>query len=97
MMNATYAAQYHAAYEQIDFTVKSLIERPTRALHLAIEFGGADALQALFDAVMDRGHRMVLVQVLNSPALPQWVRERLEAFLYGNRRPTAALLKQQLH
>jgi hypothetical protein len=39
----------------------------------------------------------VLVQALNSPALPQWVRERLETFLYGNRRSTAALFAQQLH
>jgi hypothetical protein len=41
---------------------------------------------------MDHGYRQVLVQALNSPALPQWARERLERFLYGTRRPLAALL-----
>jgi hypothetical protein len=97
MKNAAYVAQYNTAYERMDFMVKSLSERPGRALQLAIDFGGAEAVQALFDAVMDRGHRQVLVQALNSPALPQWVRERLETFLYGNRRSTAALFAQQLH
>lgn len=95
--NATYVAQYNTACERMDFMVKSLSERPGRALQLAIDFGGADAVQALFDAVMDRGHRQVLVQALNSPSLPQWVRDRLETFLYGTRRSTAALFLQQLH
>lgn len=91
-----YLTHYQATSDRMDFMLKSLAERPGRALHMAIDAGGADAVQALFDAVMDRGHREVLVQALNSPALPQWVRDKLETFLYGNRRPTAALF-QQLH
>lgn len=95
-LNANYVSQYNTACERMDFMLKSLAERPGRAMHLAIDAGGADALQALFDAVMDRGHRQVLVQALNSAALPQWVREKLETFLYGTSHRTCALF-QQLH
>ncbi len=98
MLNATqYANHYHSACDRMDFLVKSLVERPSRAILLAAETGGEPAVQALFDAVMDRGYRSVLVQALNSPAMPQWVRDHLETFLYGNRRPVAALLMKPLH
>ncbi len=99
MLNATYLDQYQNASDRIDFVVKSLSERPSRALQLAIDAGGELAVQALFDAVLDQGHRQVLVHALNSPSLPQWVRDKLEAFLYGNsRRRAAALLgNHQLH
>ena len=95
-LSASYVTQYNTACERMDFMLKSLAERPSRAMHLAIDAGGADALQALFDAVMDRGHREVLVQALNSAALPQWVRDKLETFLYGNSTRTCALF-QRLH
>jgi hypothetical protein len=97
MLTANYNDHYHLACDRMDFVVKSLTERPSRALQLAADAGGERAVQAMFDAVMDRGYRPVLVQALNSPALPQWVREKLETFLYGNRRPAAALLCKQLH
>jgi hypothetical protein len=97
MLDATYATHYHAACERMDYVVKSLAERPSRAIQLAVATGGEEAVQALFDAVMDYGYRQVLVQSLNSPKLPQWVRERLETFLFGNRRPLAALLVKTLH
>lgn len=95
-LSTTYLAHYSNTCDRMDFTLKSLAERPGRAMTLAIEAGGQDAVQALFDAVMDRGHREVLVQALNSPALPTGVHEKLETFLYGTRLPTAALF-QPLH
>ena len=97
MMTATYSTHYAQACNRMDFVVKSLAEKPGRALQLAINAGGEQAVQALFDAVMDRGYRQVLVQVLDCPALPQWVRDRLQTFLYGNSRPVASLLMKQLH
>lgn len=92
-----YARHYHAACERMDYLVESLTERPSRALQLAVDRGGEEAVQAIFDAVLDLGHRRVLVQALNSPAMPQWVRQRLDTFLYGNSRPVAALLVKALH
>jgi hypothetical protein len=97
MLKPTYATHYHSACDRMDYLVKSLVERPSRAIQLAVDAGGEQAVQAIFDAVMDRGYRQVLVQALNSPAMPQWVRDRLETFLYGNRRPVAALLMKPLH
>jgi hypothetical protein len=94
---SAYLAQYNTACDRMDFVLKSLTERPGRALQLAIDAGGEPAVQALFDAVMDRGYRQVLVQALNCPAMPQWVREKLQTFLYGNTKPLAALLSKQLH
>jgi hypothetical protein len=93
----TYDVHYGASCERMGFLVKTLAERPSRALTLAADQGGEQAVQAMFDAVMDMGHRQVLVQALNSPALPQWIRDKLSGFLYGNSRPRAALLSQQLH
>ncbi len=82
----------------MDFIVKSLAEKPGRAIDLAIHHGGEEAVQALFDAVMDKGHRMVLVQALDAPSLPGWVREKLEVFLYGQSRQVAALFaKKTVH
>ena len=92
-----YAHHYIAACERMEYLVTSLTERPSRAIALAAEQGGAPAVQAIFDAVLDLGHRRVLVQALNSPAMPQWVRQRLETFLYGDSRPVAALLVKALH
>ena len=92
-----YATHYHVACDRMDFLVKSLVERPSRAIQLAVDAGGEQAVQAMFDAVMDRGYRSVLVQALNSPAMPQWVRDRLETFLYGRTRPVPALLSKPLH
>jgi hypothetical protein len=97
MLNPTYGTYYHRACNRMDYIVKSLAERPSRAIQLAVDAGGEQAVQALFDAVMDYGYRQVLVQSLNSAAMPQWVRERLETFLFGNRRPLAALLVKTLH
>lgn len=92
-----YTRHYIAACERMEYLVTSLTERPSRAIQLAVEQGGVPAVQAIFDAVLDLGHRGVLVQALNSPAMPQWVRQRLETFLYGNSRPVAALLVKALH
>jgi hypothetical protein len=93
----SYSRHYGASCDQMSFLVKSLAEHPSRSLLLAAENGGEPAVQAMFDAVMDMGHRQVLVQALNSPAMPQWIRDKLSYFLYGNSRPLAALLTKQLH
>ncbi len=93
----TYSLHYGASCDQMDFLVKSLADKPSRALLLAADAGGEQAVQAMFDAVLDLGHRQVLVQALNSPAMPQWIRDKLNFFLYGASRPLAALLTHQLH
>lgn len=98
MMNAAYEHDYASALDHMDFIVKSLAEKPGRAIDIAVNHGGDQALQALFDAVMDKGHRMVLVQALDAPSLPGWVREKLEVFLYGHSRQVAALFaKKTIH
>ena len=98
MLNAAYETDYASALDHMDFIVKSLAEKPGRAIDLAINHGGEQAVQALFDAVMDKGHRMVLVQALDAPSLPGWVRDKLECFLYGHRRQVAALFaKKSVH
>lgn len=98
MLNAAYETDYASALDHMEFIVKSLAEKPGRAIDLAINHGGEQAVQALFDAVMDKGHRMVLVQALDAPSLPGWVRDKLECFLYGDRRQVAALFaKKTVH
>jgi hypothetical protein len=101
MPNATvYADHYELATQRMGFLVRALAERPSHAIKIATDAAGEhaeQAVQAIFDAVTDLGNRKVLVQALNSPALPQWVREKLQIFLYGKRRPVAALLKAPLH
>ena len=98
MMNAAYESDYASALDHMDFIVTSLAEKPGRAIALAVEHGGENSVQALFDAVMDKGHRMVLVQALGAPSLPDWVREKLGVFLYGQNRQVAALFsKKVLH
>lgn len=97
-MTANYGSHYNRAFANKARVIKALAERPSHAVKLADDAGGREAVQALFDAVLDQGHRQVLVQALNSPALPQWVREMLETLLYGaRRRSLAALLVDQLH
>jgi hypothetical protein len=93
----TYSLHYGASCDRMGFLVKALADKPSRALLLAAEAGGEQAVQAMFDAVLDLGHRQVLVQALNSPAMPQWIRDKLNFFLYGASRPLAALLTHQLH
>jgi len=94
MLNATYENQYQATRANIDFIVKSMAEKPGHAISHAIANGGQQAVQALFDAVLDNGNRMVLVRALDTPSMPGWVREQLTVFLYGEQRQTAALFKK---
>lgn len=94
----TYSEFYSAFQDSLQFYCKALTERPNRAIIVAVETGGENAVQALFDAVLDAGYRNVLVQALNSPSLPQWVRDKLSTFLYGNvRQNVCALLQKPLH
>lgn len=98
-LNPTYETQYSNTNANMAFIVKALAERSTRPIHLAIEAGGEQAVQALFDAVLDQGYREVLVRSVDSPSLPDWVRVKLETFLYGSQRRAAALFqpKKTLH
>lgn len=94
----TYSEFYSAYQGNLQFYCKALTERPNRAVIVAAETGGDNAVQALFDAVLDSGYRIALVQALNSPNLPQWVRDKLNALLYGSsRQNVCALLQKPLH
>ncbi len=84
------------AAEQIETIAQSLAEQPGRAIELAMQAGGERAVQALFDAVLDQGHRKLLVDALKSPALTDAARQQLHNFLYGGLRQLAALLLQRL-
>ena len=94
----TYSEFYSAFQVNLQFYCKALTERPNRAIIIAAETGGDNAVQALFDAVLDNGYRNVLVQALNSPNLPQWMRDKLSTLLYGSaRQNVCALLQKPLH
>ncbi len=90
---AEYNKHYNSACDKIAYVVLSLAEKPGRAIDLAIQAGGETAVQALFDALIDHGHRMVLVQLQYSPRLPHWVREKLEVFLYGGSKQIPVLFR----
>jgi organic radical activating enzyme len=91
-----YQMHYNAATEQIDAIVHMLAEQPARALELATQAGGEPAVQAMIDAVLDQGHRKVLVEALKSPALTTAVRRELESLLFGSIPRLAALLFKRL-
>lgn len=94
---AVYETKYSAFSAHVDFLVLAMSEEAGTTVNSAAKAGGEDGVQALFDAVMDAGHRMVLVNALNSPAISGWVRERLEVFLYGERKQQPLLLKRTYH
>ena len=91
-----YQAHYDQVCRRMGYVVESLGERPSRALELAVETGGEVALLALLAAVSDHGEKPALLRALNSPTLTGWVRERLETFLHGTRRPLAASSRKAL-
>lgn len=91
-----YQAHYNAATAQIDTIVKMLSEQPGRAIELATQAGGEAAVQAMIDAVLDQGHRKVLIDALTSPALTAELRKQLESLLYGSIPRLAALLFKRL-
>lgn len=91
-MSTAYEMHYQSAMNSVGFIVESMAERPGRVVSLTIDAGGAEALQALFDATMDSGNRAALVALVDAPTLPNWAREQLEVFLYGGQRKKAALL-----
>ena len=78
---------YQAAYDQYmaakAFLAKSLVEEPGTTINSVGIAKGEDGVQALFDVFMDSGERALLVHALNSPALKDWIKERLATFLYG--------------
>lgn len=94
---AVYESKYNAFSAHVDFLVMAMSEEAGTTVNSAANAGGEDSVQALFDAVMDAGHRKVLVSALNSPAISGWVRERLEVFLYGERKQQPLLLKRTYH
>jgi len=91
-----YDAHYDYISDRADQFAQLLKEQPARATQLALEAGGEQALQAMFDALLDQGHRKVLVNTLNSPALADAVRQQLEKLLYGSLPRLAALLVKKL-
>lgn len=93
-----YEAKYRVFSAHLPFLVKAMSEEAGSTVNSAAKTSGADGVQALFDAVMDAGHRQVLVQALNSPSIHGWVREKLEVFLYGDRKQKVpALFKRTVH
>jgi len=96
MESNDYLAHYDAASERIDELVQLLAKEPGRAIELALQAGGEPAVQAMVDAVLDQGHRKVLVDALKSPALGDAVRKQLEILLYGSIPRLAALLVRRL-
>lgn len=98
MLSQVYETKYNAFSDHMSFLVKAMAEEAGSTINSAAKTSGADGVQALFDAVMDAGHRAVLVKALNSPSITGWVREKLEVFLYGeNRQQVAALFKRTVH
>lgn len=98
-LNSTFTSVYASTSENLAFFAKAVSERPSRTLIIAAETGGKDAVMAVLDALLDAGHRNVLVQALNSPNLPGAVRDQLTTLLYGSARQTvcALLSNKQLH
>lgn len=97
---SVYETKYSAFAGHMSFLVKALAEGAGSTVNSAATAGGEQGVQALFDAVMDAGHRMVLVQALESPSISGWVREKLEVFLYGHSHrsgPMPALFKRTVH
>lgn len=97
-LNPQYEEFYSLTASNVGFYKKAVAERPSHVLNIAARVGGEQAIQAMFDAILDAGHRNELVQALNSPSLPQWVREILEVLLYGSHaKKVCALLSKTLH
>jgi hypothetical protein len=91
MLSQVYESKYAGFCDHIGYVLQSMSEEAGSTLNSAAKSGGPVAVQALLDAVMDAGHRAVLVQALNSPSVAGWVREKLEVFLYGDRKQVPAL------
>lgn len=87
-----YDKKYADFSAHMGFLVKSMAEGAGSTVNSVANSGGAEAVQALFDAVMDAGHKAVLVKALSSPSMSGWVREKLEVFLYGSSKQFPALL-----
>ena len=95
MMNSpVYEEKYAACADQMPFLVSAMADNAGSTVNSVAHVSGEFGVQALFDAVMDAGHRMVLVNALNSPSLNGAVREKLEVFLYGQRKLTPVLFSQ---
>jgi hypothetical protein len=92
-MSQVYEDKYATFSNHLGFLVKAMNEESASTVLSAARNSGEEGVQALFDVLMDQGHRGVLVQALNSPAITGWVREKLEVFLYGEKKQHAALFK----
>jgi hypothetical protein len=89
-MSPKYESKYNEYVKIIPFVAQAVSESAGTVNSVAAN-SGEEGVQALFDSLMDAGHRMVLVQALNSPSISGWVREKLTVFLYGQSRQTPAL------
>jgi len=90
-LSHVYEAKYNELKAAMPFLVKAVSESAGTTVNSVANNAGEEGIQALFDALMDAGHRQVLVQALNSPSMTGWVKEKLEVFLYGQRKQTPAL------
>lgn len=97
MNSGSYDACYNGYFTNIAFIVKAMAEEAGSTINHAAQAGGSTNVQALFDAIMDAGHRMVLVRALDTPSIPGWVREQLQVFLYGKSKQTPALFMPRMN
>lgn len=96
--NTAYFAHYNAAFTGIALIVDALTERPTPLIQeIMKDKNPEEGFNALFDAVLDHGHREVLIKLHESGSLPDWVREKLDIRLYGcsSRRPPALFVARR--
>jgi hypothetical protein len=93
MMSAQYQAKYSEFYNHSAFLAKAMAENSGSTANAVAQASGEDGVHALFDVMMDAGHRAILVQALNSPSLTGWVKSHLEIFLYGTNRQQPALFR----
>lgn len=99
-MSQVYEKEYRVFSNHLPHLVQAVSEMPGSTINSVVKAKGMDGAQALFDALMDSGHRQVLVNSLKSPSITGKVREQLEVFLYGESQrsgPMPVLFRKTLH
>lgn len=97
MLNSA-ATKYSEFFTHSAFVAKAMLENPGTTANAVLQTSGEKGVQSLLDAMMDTGHRPVLVAALNSPNLNEKVRQRLEVFLYGKHdRNPPAIFRAKMH
>lgn len=91
MSSHTYEQKYAEFSDNLAFVTMALEEDAGHTVEVVAR-KGREATAALFDAVIDHGHRRVLVSALNAPSISGAVREQIETMLYGCGRQSKAAL-----